>query len=232
MKIGIMQPYFMPYLGYWQLLNAVDKYVVFDDVNYINRGWISRNNILMNGEAKFIKIQLIGASQNKLINEIQVTKDQKELKKILKTLECCYKRAPYYDRIAELIENIILNEESNLACYLYRSIQEVCNYLDIKTELILSSSIEKKNGIKGEDKIIDICKRLKADTYYNAIGGKELYKKEKFERNHIQLNFLRMKEIVYKQFSADFVPNLSIIDVMMFNSKEQIQQYLEMFLLD
>lgn len=232
MKIGIMQPYFMPYLGYWQLVNAVDQYVVFDDVNYISRGWISRNNILMDGKAKRIHIQLIGASQNKLINEIQVVQEPKELGKILKTLECCYKKAPYYNNVAELMESIIMFEESNLACYLYHAMRLVCNYLDIKTKLLLSSSLEKSNELKGEDKIIDICKRLKADTYFNAIGGKELYHKETFERNHLQLNFLQMNEIVYKQYKNSFVPNLSIIDVMMFNSKEKIQQYLEMYLLE
>ena len=118
MKLGIMQPYFFPYIGYWQLLNAVDEYVIFDDVNYINRGWINRNRILVNGEPQYINLQLTGASQNKLINEIEVACDPSFAKKRLRTLEQSYGKAPFYQDTMALVTDILDDPEKNLAKYL------------------------------------------------------------------------------------------------------------------
>lgn len=142
MKVGIMQPYFFPYLGYWQLINAVDKYVVYDDVNFIKGGWISRNNILLNGSRHLITLPLYKASSFKKINEIEITKDQVALMKVLKLLESAYKRAPYFETVMPLIKNLILNN-SNIAMLNYNSIIEINQFLGIKTEIILSSELER-----------------------------------------------------------------------------------------
>ncbi len=229
MKIGIMQPYFFPYIGYWQLLNAVDKYVIYDDVNYIKGGWINRNRILMNGEAKYFNVQLKDASPNKKINEVEVSSDNVAKKKMLNALEMNYRKAPYFNDVFPLLKDIILNETDNLAAYLIYSIKKVCEYLDIKTELIVSSTMEKNNALKGKEKVLHICELLGATEYYNAIGGRELYDYESFDEHHILLNFVKTKPIVYTQFKNDFIPNLSIIDVMMFNSKEEIKTMLNEF---
>lgn len=226
MKIGIMQPYFLPYIGYWQLLNAVDKYVIYDDVNYIKGGWINRNRILINKEAKYFNVKLNGASQNKLINEVEVSLDEVYQKKLLKTVEENYKKAPFFTEVFPLIQRIVENKETNLAKYLEYSIREICSYLDIKTELLISSNLEKNNFLKGKDKVIEICKKLGGSEYYNAIGGQELYSFEEFKSNGIELKFLKTEEINYQQFSNEFVPYLSILDVMMFNSKEKIKEFL------
>lgn len=229
MKLGIMQPYFFPYIGYWQLLNAVDKYVIYDDVNFIKGGWINRNRILMNGEAKMFNVQMQGASPNKLINEVEVSTNEQGQKKLLRSIENNYRKAPYFKDVYSILEEIILSKETNLAKYLEYSIKKVCEYLDIRTEIIISSNIEKDNELKGQDKVIDICKRVGATEYFNAIGGQELYSKKVFKDNNIELRFLNTNDIEYIQFENKFVSNLSIIDVLMFNSKKDIKKILENF---
>lgn len=230
-KIGVMQPYFIPYIGYWQLLNTVDTYVVFDDVNYIKRGWINRNRILINKEPHYINLELSGASQNKKINEIELSSDIEQRGKILKTIEYNYKRAPFYEETMNLIKKILLNEEKNLALFLYDQIKIIADYLDVNTEIIMSSSLDKNNELKGQDKIIDICKILNADDYYNAIGGVNLYSREKFECKKIGLHFLESQSIEYQQFGDVFYGSLSIVDVMMFNSRDQVKTMLNKFTL-
>ena len=227
MRLGIMQPYFFPYIGYWQLMNAVDKYVIYEDVNYINRGWINRNQILINGKGKMINLQLHNASQNKLINEVEVFNETIHREKLLKTLESCYKKAPYYSKAFHIIKDIILQDEKNLAKYLEYSIRKISEYLCMDTEIVVSSTLNKDNSLRGQQKIVEICKILSADEYINAIGGKDLYSYEVFEDNGMMLRFLHTDSIAYKQFHKAFVPNLSIIDVMMFNSQEEIIQMLE-----
>lgn len=227
MKIGIMQPYFFPYIGYWQLINCVDKYVIADDVNYIKNGWINRNRILIQKNPAYIKLPLVGASQNKLINEIEVSDDIQLFEKDLKTIYCSYKKAPYFKDVYPLIEDIMLYKESNLAKYLENSIRKICKYLDIETEIIISSELNKNCNLKCQDKVIDICKILNGDEYINAIGGQKLYSKEDFMSNGIKLEFLNTDEIYYNQFSDGMIEhNLSIIDVMMFNSKEDVKKML------
>ena len=231
MKVGIMQPYFLPYIGYWQLINAVDKYVVYDDVNFIKKGWINRNRILSNGNDLFINILINKMSQNKLINETFLVEDESWKNKLLKTIENSYKKAPYYNCVMPILKNIVLNKENNLALYLFNSLVLVNRYIGIDTKIILSSSIIKDNKLKGTDKILEICEKLNATEYYNAIGGIELYSFDIFRKNGIILSFLKTNEITYQQFNNEFVSNLSIIDVMMFNSKDKIKEMLDDFTL-
>lgn len=226
MRIGVMQPYFMPYIGYWQIINHVDEYVIYDDVNFIKGGWINRNRILVNGEPKYINIPMIGASSNKKINEIEISTDKVLKDKIFRKLEMSYQRAPFYYDVMDMMCRVIYNNENNLAIYLKKSIEEICGYLNIRTNLVLSSQIDKTEGLKSEERLLDICKRLKATEYYNSIGGKGLYSKDNFNREGIKLFFLKTNDIEYKQFNDIFIPNLSIIDVMMFNDINTIQQYL------
>lgn len=229
MKVGIMQPYFFPYIGYWQLLNAVDRYVIYDDVNFIKGGWINRNRILINSEAKLFNIQMQGASPNKLISEIRVSDNIVWKKKLLKTIENAYKKAPFYNNIFPIIEEIINYDEINLAKYLANSIKKVCKYLDIETELIISSTLNKDNNLRAQDKVIAICKELEATEYYNAIGGQELYSYEDFKNEGIKLSFLKTNEIKYEQFKDEFVSNLSILDVLMFNSVTDVRNFLNQY---
>ena len=231
MKIGIMQPYFFPYLGYWQLMNAVDKYVIYDDVNFIKGGWINRNRILIDGKAVYFNIQMSGASPYKLINQIQINNNEINIKKNIKTIYMAYHKAPYFSEVYPIIEEILKLQTDNLSKYVIESIKLITKFLNIETEILISSSIKKNNELKGEDKVIDICKSLKATKYYNAIGGKNLYSFDKFNKNGIELVFLKSNNICYRQFNNEFVPNLSIIDVMMFNSQEATSAMLNEFII-
>ena len=219
MKIAIMQPYLLPYIGYWQLIKSVDKFIIFDDIAYINKGYINRNKILVKGKPYQFTLELVGASQNKLINEIQIGKNST---KILKTIELNYKRADNFKNVFKLIQNIFNQEENNLAKFIGYSLKKIANYLDIDTNFIYSSKITKNNNLKNQDKIIFICEKLKANHYINLIGGVGLYDNAKFKSKNIKLSFLETNKIKYKQFNNKFVPFLSVIDVMMHNNKDII----------
>ena len=208
-------------------MNAVDKYVIYDDVNFIKSGWIYRNRILVNGEPKYFNLPMSGASSNKLINEVEVNNDEKLKQKNIRIIQDNYKDAPYFSDVYPMLEKIIFNNERNIAKYIMSSFEILLKYLNITTELVLSSSIEKNNSLKGQEKVLEICKILGATEYYNAIGGQELYDKENFKKENIELRFLKTNEICYKQFENEFHSNLSIIDVMMFNSKTDIQKMLQ-----
>ena len=216
MRIAIMQPYFFPYIGYFQLIAAVDKFVVYDDVNYINRGWINRNNILINGASSLIQIPLSGASQNKMIYEVEIVNEAKWKVKLLRTIELNYKKAPFFLAIYDLIQTEINKGHTNIAGLNVESTKAVCKHLGINTQIIPSSSHYQNKHLRGQDRILDICKTENADHYMNPIGGLELYDRELFNENKIKLNFIQSSAISYPQFNNLFIPYLSIIDVLMF----------------
>ena len=230
MTVGIMQPYFFPYIGYWQLIAAVDRYVVYDDVAYIKGGWINRNNILINGAASLITLPLEKVSSYKNINEINITTDKVQIKKCLKSLMLAYSKAPYFSDVMPIIESVFASTD-NIARFNYNAIEKIKEYLGLQTEIILSSNLEKNNELKAQDKVIHINKLLKSDMYINAIGGMDLYSRDDFRKHDIGLKFLKTGEIMYKQFKDGFVPNLSIIDVLMFNGKSRVLELLQQYVL-
>ena len=228
MKIGIMQPYFFPYLGYWQLMNAVDRYVVYDDVNFIKGGRINRNDILMQNQPGHINLILSGASPNKLIREVKVNNQSLTQSKLLRTIEQCYSKAPEFSAVMPILTDIITQTETNLSEYLYYSFQKIGAYLGITTQLIMSSSLDKDSSLKGHHKVISICRLLGGTKYYNSINGVPLYVPHlaDFQQAGIELLFPKLRAIQYRQFHGEFIPNLSIIDVMMFNSREECHRLL------
>ena len=223
MKLGIMQPYFLPYIGYFQLINAVDKYVIYDDVNYIKGGWINRNKLLLNEKEFMFNLILSGASPNKLINEVLVAANQS---KLLKTIEGAYKKAPYFNEVLPVILSIVEYEDKNLARFIGNSLIQIADYLKFNTIFMCSSELQKNYSLKAQDKVINICSVLQATQYFNAFGGMGLYSKSDFETNNIKLCFLKPQPIEYKQFNNKFVPNLSMLDVLMFNPVEEINKLL------
>lgn len=223
-----MQPYLFSYIGYFQLMNAVDEFVVYDNIEFTKKGWINRNRILVNGKDDYISFPLKKDSdflhiKDRFLAEIWMT----ERKKILNRITESYRKAPYFSGIYPLIEQIFLFEDMNLFRFILNSLTELKDFLGIKTSLIISSTIPIDHQLKAEKKVIEICKVRKADTYINPIGGTELYNKDDFKKEGIDLYFLKTGNIQYKQFNNDFVPFLSIIDVMMFNSTEEIKKHLE-----
>lgn len=223
MKLAIMQPYLFPYLGYFDLIRSVDKFVIYDDVNYINRGWINRNRILVNGEPYMFTLPLKNASQNKKIFDISISDNYQDWKrKFMKTLSNNYTKADNFDECYRLIDELLSYETTNISNFLTNSIKSLSEYLDIKTEIVESSSYYKNQELKSYSRIINICEKEGANIYVNAIGGKELYNAEDFDTKGIKLRFMEEREYVYYQHNKSFYSNLSIIDALMFNDKHTI----------
>ena len=221
MKIGIMQPYFFPYIGYFQLINAVDFFVIYDNIQYTKKGWINRNRYLMNGKHYLFSLPLKKDSDFLDIRDRYLADSYtQERKKILARITHAYKSAPFFSQVIPIIESCLMYQENNLFKFIFYSIQQICKYLNIGTTLIISSSINANHQMKGQDRVISICKAMKASHYINTLGGITLYSKHDFNEQGIQLSFINSKDIMYQQFENDFIPNLSIIDVMMFNSRK------------
>ncbi len=228
MKIAIMQPYFLPYIGYFQLINAVDKFVIYDNIKYTKKGWISRNRFLQNDKAVIFSIPLKKDSDYLCVNERKIS-DSFNKTKILNQLTSSYQKALYYDTVYPMIKEIITHQEVNLFKYILHSIQIICKFLEIKTDIIISSTIDIDHSLASQNKILAICNNIKSKTYINTSGGRNLYKKDDFTQNNICLKFIESRPIEYKQFSNIFVPWLSIIDIMMFNTKSKIKNMLNQY---
>ena len=234
MKLAIMQPYFLPYIGYWQLLSAVDKFVIYDDVNFINRGWINRNQLLVQGKSSMFTIPLVESSQNKKINEIEIVDSVLWKHKLLKTIRYNYAKAPYFEVVNRLMEQIILFNEFNLSRYISNSLDQIVNYLGFKVEIVFSSNLYNNQEFSGAERILDICKQEGATVYINPMGGHALYDKKDFMSQGIDLKFLRTNTLNYLQqqtqgTSFQFVPNLSILDILMNVEKSEIKEILNQF---
>lgn len=232
MKLAIMQPYLFPYIGYFQLINAVDKFVVYDDVNFIKGGWINRNNLLINKKINLFTVPLDKPSPFALINETQINVNFYETWKVkfLRSIEQSYKKAPFYKEVYTLIENVLENNDINLISKLaVKGIKSICEYLHIETEIVTTSEIYNNKQYKAQDRVLDICSIEKASQYINVSGGVALYSKETFKEHGLVLNFIKSNTISYKQFDNEFVPWLSIIDVLMFNSVEETNNLINQY---
>lgn len=223
-----MQPYLFPYIGYFQLINAVDKFVMHDDVQYIKGGWINRNRIQINDSDYLFTFSIKKDSSLKNINA-RLFSDQFNKEKInfLKIIQNNYKVAPYFFDTYKLLLEILEFKELNISLFITNSLKLICNYLEIKTPFYISSELNKDNLLKGQDRVINISQALKATVYINPIGGRILYSKEIFNRNNISLFFIKSSDINYEYKKEHYIPNLSIIDVMMFNSVEEIKKLLK-----
>ncbi len=250
MRLGIMQPYFFPYIGYFQLINAVDKFIMYDDLDFIKEAWVNRNKILIkNVGPSWITMPLVKKSSNAKINDIVIDNTKRWQNNIKKTLELNYGRAPMFEMAFALVSDILNNETQSLSDFNYHSIHKISTYIGIKTPMVRNDeiylSIERKleeNSIKTNYKNLDdtviekkvlrvfeICKYNKADVFINAIGGRELYSKSLFAANGLDVRFVKTDTIAYKQFGPIFYPSLSIIDVMMFNNTDTINQMLSRY---
>ena len=230
MKLAIMQPYLFPYIGYFQLINAADEFVVYDNIKFTKKGWINRNRILVNGKDDYITFPLKKDSDHLDVKERFLADSwNTERNKMLNRIVECYKKAPYFAEAFPIVEKAILFEEYNLFNFIFNSLSILKDYLKIETRFIISSTINVDHNLKSENKVIEICKECKANAYINPIGGIELYSKQNFKVQNIELGFLKSGDVSYTQFSNAFIPALSIIDVLMFNDKEKVQEYLDVY---
>jgi len=226
-----MQPYLFPYLGYFQLLGAVDKFVIYDDINFIKQRWINRNNILIGSKASLFSVPLRDASSFRHINETEVHRGAygRWLRKFLTTVDQNYRKAPFYEPVRRLLGSVFEGFEGSIAALALRSVRETAHYLDIRTTIVETSRVYGNDALRGQDRIIDICLKEGADHYLNAIGGKNLYAAQDFEARRITLHFITTWLTPYAQFGDHFVPSLSIVDVMMFNSPDRVRELLREF---
>lgn len=226
--IAIMQPYFLPHIAYFQLMAAVDKFVVLDDVSFINRGWINRNRLLLNGASHTFTLPLRGASQNRLICDLELDDDQGWRRKLLSTIRHAYGKAPCYVKVSALLENLINYPSNRLGDFLINSIREVVRYLSLEVDIVSSSRIYQNAHLKAQERILDICRQERADRYINPIGGTALYDRAEFSRRGMTLYFLRSHALYYFQGGGTHVDQLSMIDVLMFNEPSAARKLLPM----
>ena len=234
MKLGVMQPYLFPYIGYFQLINAVDVFVMYDDVAFIRSGWINRNRIKIDAETRYFTVPLLDASSFRLIRETMVAAQQYASfrTKLFSTIKAVYGRAPHYRATLDLIDAVLVPVPGNIGDMAAKSVAVVCEYLNLKTRIVPTSSLYGNAQLRKADRLIDICRREGADTYINSIGGVELYSKATFADAGIALWFLKGTTIEYQQCGAGaFLPNLSILDVMMNNPREIVRGFLDMHVL-
>lgn len=218
-----MQPYFLPYIGYFQLIAAADVFVVYDNIKYTKKGWINRNRMLQNGRDVTFSLPLKKGSDSLDIAERELAADF-DRDKLLNQFRGAYRQAPYFERTFPLIEQIVRHEDANLFRFLLHSIVKTCGHLGISTKIRISSEIPIDHGLKSQDKVLALCEAVGATTYVNAIGGMELYSKDAFLGKGVELKFIKSKPFEYAQFGNGFMPWLSIVDVMMFNPVDAISE--------
>ena len=227
-----MQPYLFPYIGYFQLMHAVDRFVVYDDVAFIKQGWINRNRLLVNGHPSYFSVPVKHASSFAPICATLIDDDPQHthwVRNMLRTFANAYRRAPQFPRIFPIVEAVFTRPTNQVADLAAASLRAVAELLEIRAEWIDSSSRYGNAHLKGEDRVLAICRLERATDYINAAGGLEMYSRERFEEEGIQLRFLRSRPIEYRQFGRPFVPSLSIIDVLMFNPRDTVRALLDSY---
>ena len=248
MKLAIMQPYFFPYIGYFQAIHAVDKYILYDNLNYIENGWIHRNRFLVtNGKPTYLNAEIQSRSSFKKIKDVDLVDNNRWRSRIMKSLYLNYKKAAYFEETYSLVEGVIYSKVGKLSDLNYIGIKSICDYLDINT--ILNNNISKYDDmenrlsllplVSGEFncyklskpsvkviRVLEICYTEKADEFINAIGGQGLYDKTEFMQNGIKLMFVKTIDQPYKQLSNTYYPGLSIIDVLMNCGKDGAKERL------
>ena len=230
MRLAVMQPYFVPYIGYFQLMSAVDKLVLLDDVSFINGGWINRNRIAVQGEPDWLTLPLVQASQNRLINQLEIVDDPSWKRKIIRKLELSYQSAPFADKIQPLILEMLREAHGPLSTFLLSHLRRLADYIGIATQIEQASARHPKNALTGQRRILDICVREGATSYVNLPGGRSLYDPGLFASTGIELLFLdpNLSGLTLRH-SGQEGPCLSILDLLMLNPVAAVREATEMF---
>lgn len=222
-KLAIMQPYFLPYIGYFQLIAAVDEFILYDNIKYTKKGWINRNQMLQNGQSVMFSLPLKNDSDYLNICERELAPNF-DRSKLIRQLKESYRHAPFFLPTMVLVEKIVAFKNNNLFDYLHHSIIAVCDYLGIATCIKIASRMAIDHSLKKQEKVIALCHAAGANTYINAIGGVDLYSNDAFKASNIDLKFIKTTPFEYAQFSHSFIPCLSIVDLLMFNPVELIRE--------
>ena len=236
MRLGIMQPYFLPYLGYFSLINATDSWVVFDTVQYINKGWVNRNRVLSQSKdgVSYITVPVVKKSRDMLINETLIDNKQNWREKIFGQVNYYKKRAPYFFEVKKILEQILEFNTNYLAEINIYSLELICRYLNIpfNYRVFSKDTMDIGNVDEPDEWALEISIKMGANTYINPPGGKSFFNKSKYDNAGIQLLFLNFQFTSYKTNGLGFIPGLSVIDAMMFNSPEEINRMLDSYELE
>jgi hypothetical protein len=225
-KVAIMQPYFFPYIGYFQLISNVDNFIVYDEIQFSKQSWVTRNYIMdSNGSRKQIGLSVKRDSDYLNINERYIS-DSFDSTRLLNSINHSYRASPNFSASMDLLQDILSFPDRNLFNFLFNSINKVANYIEIETNISKSSDVEGKVNTRSQERVISICEKTDAKVYINPIGGLELYSREDFSSCGVSLQFLKAKQTPYRQIFGGFEPSLSIIDLLMNLSKEQIKTIL------
>lgn len=230
MKLGIMQPYLFPWIGYFQLINFVDLFVLYDDVQYMKSGWVNRNRILSGDGPKHFTLSVTRQSHTLLINERRFAPSfERDKQRILAQIEAAYRDAPCFDETMDFLQACFACDDHSVSSFVAHTISMCCEHLGVDTPTVCSSEMDARSDLHAQDRVIEICKVTGATHYINSIGGTDLYRAEDFLQNGIRLNFMKTRKVSYEQFTSDHVERLSIIDVMMFNDLDHISSLLREF---
>ena len=223
MKLAVMQPYLFPYIGYFQLIYAADIFLIYDDVAYIKRGFVNRNNLLTpNGVTRFT-VSVPGGSQNKLFSDLKFSRN---VDKVLKMIEHGYSKAPYFDDVFPIIRETLEFEDRSIASVCMKSYENIFSYLSIDRKIRKTSDLDYDRSTSALERLVMLCEYFGADCYINSPGGRKLYAKPDFANRGIKLKFIDSLPVTYSQGTSEFVPNLSIIDVLMRCSPETVKNFL------
>lgn len=231
MKQGIMQPYFLPYLGYFSLIKHTDQFILFDPVQFIRHGWIERNRVLKQNEGwLYISVPLILNGRETLIKDVLIDNKQNWKQKILSQLQPYKKIAPNYFKIIRLLNDLFANEYNDIVALNKASLEIICYYIGIKNNIKVYSDlnliIDTPNA--PDEWALNICKTMgNVNEYWNPPGGQSFFSKSKYDQAGIKLLFQQVNLTPYDQKRTSHETGLSIIDVMMFNSVESINNMLD-----
>ena len=231
-RIAVMQPYFFPYFGYFQLIRSTDAFVFYDDVNFIVRGRVNRNQILINGKPAWLTVPCRNVSQNRLIMDTRHAMDNTDRDRLLRMVSIAYAKAPYFQDVFPLFERVIRHPSDLMGDLAMESVRSVCTYLEMQVSFRLSSV--DYPDTRGQDKaqrLLRICHAEGAGTYVNLPGGRSLYREDEFRAAGISLRFLEPSLLEYTQTGGQFVPDLSVLDLLMFNSKGEVMHLLGQYTL-
>lgn len=234
MKLGIMQPYFMPYLGYFSLIDYVDKFILFDTPQFIRHGWIERNQILKLDKGTFyIKVPLRKHSREVSIKDIEINNEIDWKRKMIAQFEHYKKKAPYYNEVMELLNGIFNESYHNIVDINHASLKSICNYIEIDTPIEIWSEmkVEIQDANAPDEWALNICKALNADVYVNPPGGKSFFNKDKYDKSGVELCFLEFMPTPYEQVQKEFIPYMSVLDALLFCSPKQVRDMISNILI-
>jgi len=224
--IGIMQPYFFPYLGYFQLISAVDEFVIYDNIKYTKKGWINRNRFILNGQPAYFSIPLQNGSDSLDINQRLISSDY-SASRFINQLSEAYRKTPFFEETLPLIESVAHQPQRNLFTFLHAGLLATCQHLLLPTPLLVSSDIELASALKGQARVIGLCQARRATRYINPAGGMDLYDDAHFASHGLTLRWLQAGLPSYAQPRAPaFVPALSILDVLCCAGRNQTRRWI------